>query len=41
MVQRGKEFINEEIWLSVGREENVGDIMEANEFHNRKCHCLK
>ena len=26
LVQRGEEFVDEEIWVSVGREENVGDI---------------
>ena len=33
-VWRSKEFVNGEIWLRVRREENVGDVVKANEFHN-------
>ena len=33
-VQQGKEFINGEIWLRVRGEENVGNIVEADKFHN-------
>ena len=33
-VRRGEEFVDGEIQLRVRREENVGDIMKADEFHN-------
>ena len=45
----GKELINGEIWLGVGRKQNVGDVVQGYEFCNitllvrlihqiRKCH---
>ena len=34
-VQRSEEFVNGEIQLRVRREENVGDVMETDEFCNK------
>ena len=36
LVWRGKKFVNGEIWLRVGGKENVGDVMQGHEFHNKK-----
>ena len=33
-VRQGEEFVDGEVWLGVGGKENVGDIVEAGEFHN-------
>ena len=35
LVQWCKEFCKGKVWGFIGREENVGDIVEANEFCNR------
>ena len=34
LVWRSEEFVNGEIRLRVRRQENVGDVVKANEFHN-------
>ena len=34
LVWRSEEFVNGEIWLRVRRQEKVGDVVKANEFHN-------
>ena len=35
-VRRGEEFVDGEIGCSIGREENVGDVVQGYEFHNTR-----